>query len=284
MVANSNEEIAPYVGYKQTKVDKKLQGIYTNLTRADQRKIKKDSKRIAETKYSYLEAILIDCERADILASSIIKKVFGYNDKERKNELVLILLYFGIGVEKRSPEEISYITGEKEADVRKKVESLKEVYADLIDIITDYVWQELNFEQETEKNYKSLSTTQKSYLKVYSHQQGLSERSYLNNLTNNYNNAKSLAREALDNGLQSLNISYNDLVLLLIYCGIGVVKKSALEMYILSEKDNPLSEEDFIINKALLVSKWQDKLSYIENTIAEVQKNHKKHVKSLNNA
>lgn len=283
MAAKRSEEKAPYVGYKQTVVDKKLINIYTNLTRADQRKIKKDCKKINETKYSYLEAILIDYERANTIADSIIKKVFGYDDQDRKNDLVLLMLSLGIGVEKRTPEEISLIIGEKADDINSRVVALKDIYADLIDIISDYVWQELNFEQDNERNLANLSTTQKSYLKVYSHKQGLSEQSYLNNLINNYKNAQILAREALEGSLSNLNITQEDLTMLLIYCGIGVTKKSALEMYILASKDELLSEEDYIIKRALLISKWQSQMAHIYDAVIESQINHKKHVKCLSN-
>ncbi len=141
MVTNVYGERVPYVGYKDTKVDSELRGMYDSLTRGEQRRLKKESKKLDATKYEYLEEILIDYNNARLLAWEAL---YGLDLYICFNDLVKLLLEFGIGVQKRRPDEISLISGESAEDIKRDFQRIARDYEDDIVTIYDRVFSDID--------------------------------------------------------------------------------------------------------------------------------------------
>ena len=140
MVTNLDGERVPYVGYKDVKVDRELRNMYDSLTKGEQRRLKKESKRLDATKYEYLEEILIDYNNARLLAWGALNELDFYICF---NDLVKLLLEFGIGVQKRRPDEISLISGESTEDIKRDFQRLAKDYDEDIVTIYDKVFSDI---------------------------------------------------------------------------------------------------------------------------------------------
>lgn len=148
MVTDLNGNRVPYVGYKRSVVDPELIDLFEMLSKNEQRRVKKVSKSLDETRYEYLEELLIDYENAhrfarDILNNGLIK---GFSALEFTN----LLLLFGIGVSRRRPDEISLISGEFVREIEAQLEDFKENYSETIDEIYDVVMQYISSDNKKE--------------------------------------------------------------------------------------------------------------------------------------
>ncbi len=152
MVTNLDGKRVPYVGYKDTKVDKELRSMYDSLTRGEQRRLKKESKKLDSTKYEYLEEILIDYNNAFTFATEV---QYDLDFDIDLNDLINILLFFGIGVQRRRPDEISLISGESAESLKNDQDRLAKDYEDKILDIYDIVMRTL--EKTKNQNNKVMS-------------------------------------------------------------------------------------------------------------------------------
>ena len=152
MVTNLDGERVPYVGYKDTKVDKELRSMYDSLTRGEQRRLKKESKKLDSTKYEYLEEILIDYNNAFTFATEV---QYDLDFDIDLNDLINILLFFGIAVQRRRPDEISLISGESAESLKNDQDRLAKDYEDKILDIYDIVMRTL--EKTKNQNNKVMS-------------------------------------------------------------------------------------------------------------------------------
>ena len=149
MVTNLKGERVPYVGYKLTVVDNALLSLYDSLTRGEQRRLKRESKKYDETKYSYLEEILIDYEKAYDIAHGIYYNLDANKRLEKISyqDLIMIILFCGFGVSKRSLDEISVVSGCSVQMLEEDKARLLETYKNDLVEIYDKVWQFLNVKE-----------------------------------------------------------------------------------------------------------------------------------------
>ena len=139
MVTDSNGNKVPYVGYRDTKVGRDIVNLYIDLKRGEQRRVKKLSRDLDENKYEYLEEVYIDFENAFKFSTEIIdaKLITGMSQLE----LCDLMLLFGIGVARRTPEEIALISGESIKDIEELEYFIRDNYSETIDVIYDVVMQ-----------------------------------------------------------------------------------------------------------------------------------------------
>ncbi len=137
MVTDLDGNRIPYVGYKRSIVDKEVLYIHDNLSKGEQRRVKKIVKGLDETEYEYLEEVLIDYEYASKIASEVIDK--GIISGMSKLELALLMLLFGIGVAKRKPEEIALISGQMVKEIDELEYYFRDNFFDTIDVIYDEI-------------------------------------------------------------------------------------------------------------------------------------------------
>ena len=140
-----------YGGYKREKVNSTLRARYEMLSKQEQRRLKKESKELLATKYEYLEEISIDCYKAEEIAAGVIsnKKLMGIS----LDDLSLLILFCGIGVQRRTSSELVYILAYKLEKLEKIRESLLVRYGNNLDAIYDTVLNYISNEKVGEKEY-----------------------------------------------------------------------------------------------------------------------------------
>ena len=140
-----------YGGYKQEKVNPTLRARYEMLSKQEQRRLKKESKELLATKYEYLEEIEIDCYKAEEIATGVIlnKKLTGITVED----LSLLILFCGMGVQRRTSGELVYILAYKLDKLEKIRESLLVRYGNQLDSIYDIVLNYISNEKGCEKKY-----------------------------------------------------------------------------------------------------------------------------------
>ena len=85
---------------------KSIDEIYNNLSKEQKDILKEYSVNAAIPEKEYLEELLIDKEYATKLADYVNKNRWFYLKQIDPEDIKYLILYFGIGVNKRSPEEV----------------------------------------------------------------------------------------------------------------------------------------------------------------------------------
>ena len=260
--------------FSRPNADPMVLNAYESLSNIYKRRLYIEANMNGEDTYSYLEELLIDYMNAQKIASDVIKEELI--EDMPKSELAKLILYIGIGVQRRDPYEVAFITGGYVKKLNAEKEYLIDKYENSLEDIYDNVWEYVETSKSKEEKdikrlediYNNLSSSQRDILRKLSKSKNEYDLDLLEEIIIDKENAIKLADEFLRNKKGKLIINDADLKYLLLYYGIGVTKRTPEEIYLLEKYPNAISLNSFVIyGRDLIVNSTQEIFSIYEEVM-----------------
>ena len=273
------EEVLFDESFKAPNVDPMVLCAYEDLNSINKRKLKLEADFNGTSAYNYLEEVLIDYMNAYKIANYVIKDELITDVP--KGELAKLILYVGIGVQRREPFEIAFISGGHVKLLEEEKKYLIDKYEDSIEDIYDTLWDYIETVKVSSENkvdikriediYANLDASQKGVLKKLSKKKNVYDLELLEEIIIDKETAIKIANiinEKRDFDLKL--IDSEDIKYLLLYYGIGVSKRIPEELYLLEKHPYAISLDYFKEGAKQIMLNSTDELLLIYDTAMEI--------------